>query len=124
MTTARILVIEDNPDNRMLVDYLLRARGYEPSLASNGRDGLRLAELEDPAIILLDVRMDGMDGYEVARSIRAHETLQNATIIAVTAYAMEADRERIAAAGFDGYIQKPIEPTTFVDQVEGFIRNA
>lgn len=119
--SARILVIEDNEDNIMLVDYLLRARGYEPLLARDGPDGLRLAELEHPDLILLDLRMDPMDGYQVAATIRADPELKDTLLIAVTASAMAGDRERIAAAGFDGYIQKPIEPTTFVDTVERFL---
>lgn len=119
--SARILVIEDNEDNIMLVDYLLRARGYEPLLAWDGSDGLRLAALERPDLILLDLRMDPIDGYQVAAMIRADPELKGTLLIAVTASAMAGDRERIASAGFDGYIQKPIEPTTFVDTVERFL---
>jgi two-component system cell cycle response regulator len=119
--SARILVVEDNKDNVILIDYLLRARGYEPSLARNGPDGLRIAELERPDLILLDIRMEGMDGYEVAAKIRAHPEMKETQLVAVTASAMVGDRERIAAAGFDHYIQKPIEPSTFVDTVERFL---
>lgn len=118
---ARIVVIEDNEDNITLVDYLLRAHGYDPMLARNGQDGLRITELERPDLILLDIQMKGMDGYEVVASIRAHPELKDTRVVAVTASAMVGDRERIAAGGFDGYIQKPIEPRTFAASVERFL---
>src|ERR1700757_1364105 len=96
---ARILVVEDNEHNISLVDYILRAHGYEPILARNGSDGLRLAELERPDLVLLDIRMPDMDGYQVAAAIRADERIKHTRIVAVTASAMVGDRERIAAAG-------------------------
>jgi CheY-like chemotaxis protein len=119
--TARILVIEDNEANRMLVDYLLRAHGYEPLLADNGADGLVLASQHLPDLILLDIRMPGMDGYAVAAAVREQTALRSTKIVALTASAMLGDRERIAAAGFDGYIPKPIDPERFLSQVEGYL---
>jgi CheY-like chemotaxis protein len=115
-----ILVIEDNEDNIRLVDYVLRAHGYEPRLATSGADGVRLALERTPDLILLDIRMPRMDGYEVVAQLR-QAGLEGARIVAVTASAMVGDREKIAAAGFDGYIQKPIDPETFVAQVEQFL---
>ena len=117
---ATILVIEDNPDNIRLVDYVLRAHGYEPLLATGGADGLRIAAEAKPELILLDIRMPHMDGYEVAARLK-QMSLDGMKIVAVTASAMVGDRERIAAAGFDGYIQKPIEPETFIADVERFL---
>ena len=117
---ATILVIEDNPDNIRLVDYVLRAHGYEPLLATSGAEGLRIAEEARPALILLDIRMPHMDGYEVAARVKQAD-LKGTKVVAVTASAMVGDRERIAAAGFDGYIQKPIDPETFIADIERFL---
>jgi two-component system cell cycle response regulator len=117
---ASILVIEDNADNIRLLDYLLRAHGYEPLLATDGTEGLRIAGEVRLDIILLDIRMPHMDGYEVAARLRQMD-LDGTKIVAVTASAMVGDRERIAAAGFDGYIQKPIDPETFIADVERFL---
>jgi two-component system cell cycle response regulator len=117
-----ILVIEDNEDNIRLIAYILEAYGYTPTLASSGAEGLERALAHSPDLILLDIRMPGMDGYGVAAAIRTHPELDRTRIVAVTASAMVGDRERIAAAGFDGYIQKPIDPETFMVTVEGFLR--
>src|SRR5215218_6766847 len=117
--TATILVIEDNQDNIRLVDYVLRAHGYEPLLATDGADGLRIALEREPDLILLDIRMPKMDGYEVAARLK-QAGLKGTKVVAVTASAMVGDRERISAAGFDGYIQKPIEPEAFMADVERF----
>jgi CheY-like chemotaxis protein len=115
---ARILVIEDNEDNLTLIDVLLRAHGYSPLLARNGTDGVRIALEERPEMMLLDIRMQGMDGYEVAAAVRQEATLSSMPIVALTASAMLGDRERISAAGFDGYIPKPIDPEKFMGQIE------
>ena len=115
-----ILVIEDNEDNIRLLDYVLRAYGYEPLLATDSEEGLRIALDRRPDLILLDLRMPRMDGYEVAARLR-QAGLEGTKVVAVTASAMVGDRERIAAAGFDGYIQKPIEPETFIADVERFL---
>jgi CheY-like chemotaxis protein len=119
--TARILVIEDNEDNIMLIDYLLKAHGYAPLLARDGSDGVRLAIESHPDVVLLDIRMPGMDGYEVATALQAEPELDDTRIVAVTASAMVGDREQITAAGFDGYIAKPIDPERFIEQVERWL---
>jgi CheY-like chemotaxis protein len=116
-----ILVVEDNPDNLALIDYLLRAYGHAPLLARTGMDGVRIAVEQRPELILLDIRMPGMDGYEVAAAIKGQPGLEKTQIVAVTASVMLGDRERIAAAGFDGSIPKPIDPETFIGQVEKFL---
>jgi CheY-like chemotaxis protein len=115
-----ILVIEDNEDNIRLVDYVLRAHGYEPRLATSGADGIELALERRPDLILLDIRMPRMDGYEVVARLK-QAGLEGMRIVAVTASAMVGDREQIVAAGFDGYIQKPIHPETFISEVERFL---
>jgi two-component system, cell cycle response regulator len=118
---ALILVVEDNEDNLTLIDYLLRAYGYTPLLARSGEDGLRLATEMRPDLVLLDIRMPGLDGYQVAAAIRTTPGLKRTRIVAVTASAMVGDRERITAAGFDGYIQKPIDPETLRASLEPFL---
>ena len=118
---ARILVIEDNEDNMQLIAYLLRAHGFSPELAYSGAVGVALAVAKRPQLILLDIRMPGMDGYEVAAAVRDHPALEATRVVAVTASAMVGDRERIVAAGFDGYIQKPIDPERFIAEVQRFL---
>ncbi|HEY5261323.1 MAG TPA: response regulator [Solirubrobacteraceae bacterium] len=115
---ARILVIEDNESNLQLVDILLTAHGFSSLLARNGADGVRIAIEERPDMVLLDIRMPGMDGYEVASLLRQEATLSRTRIVALTASAMLGDRERIAAAEFDGYIQKPIDPGGFIAEIQ------
>ncbi len=119
--SARILLVEDNADNMTLLDYLLRAHGYEPVLARDGQEALRIAIEMRPDLILLDIRMPVIDGYQVAATVRSTPGLERTRIVAVTASAMVGDRERIAAAGFDGYIQKPIDPETFLARIEPFL---
>jgi CheY-like chemotaxis protein len=118
---AQILVIDDNEDNLKLIDILLRAHGYRPLLARDGADGVRLAIEERPELVLLDIRMPGMDGYEVAAALRKESSLSDTRIVALTASAMVGERERITEAGFDGYIGKPIDPEMFVGKLERFL---
>lgn len=117
----QILVVEDNRDNMTLIAYLLRAYGVEPVMADSGEEGVRLAFDLLPDLILLDIRMPGMDGFEVAAAIKGNPELHDAKVVAVTASAMIGDRERIAAAGFDGYIQKPLNPETFMGSINSFL---
>jgi CheY-like chemotaxis protein len=112
-----ILIIEDNEQNLYLMRFLLQANGLEVVSATNGQDGLRLASELHPAAILLDIQLPVMDGYAVAEEIRKRSDLGMVPIIAVTSYAMVGDRERILAAGATDYIEKPINPETFVAQV-------
>jgi CheY-like chemotaxis protein len=118
---AGILIVEDNRDNMTLMQYLLAAGGYAPLLATSGRQGVRMAVQHRPDLILLDIQMPEMDGYEVAAAVREQPTLASVRIVAVTAFAMVGDQERIIAAGFDGYLTKPISPETFVRDVEQFL---
>lgn len=118
---ALILAVEDNADNLRLIDYLLGAYGYAPLLASSGEEGLRIAAETHPDLILLDIRMPGLDGYQVAARIRSTPGLERTRIVAVTASAMVGDRERITAAGFDGYIRKPIDCATLAATLQAFL---
>lgn len=120
---ARILIIEDNPANMLLMVYLLKAFGHEPLEASSGTAGLDLAQRAAPQLVLCDLQLPGMDGYEIARRLKADNDLKSIPLIAVTAYAMVGDREKALASGFDGYIAKPINPETFVSEVENYLRS-
>ncbi|MFZ2493871.1 MAG: response regulator [Thermoanaerobaculia bacterium] len=120
----RILLIEDNEQNRYLVTFLLAGRGWEVIHAVDGPSGLALAAETDPALILLDIQLPGMDGYAVARALRKDPKLAVVPLIAVTSYAMAGDRERCLEAGCSGYLEKPIDPQTFADQVESFAGEA
>jgi two-component system, cell cycle response regulator DivK len=118
---AKILLIEDNEQNRYLVTFLLEKQGYEVVAAPDGLAGIELASKELPALILLDIQLPRMDGYAVARALRENSSLARMPIVAVTSYAMLGDREKALAAGCDGYLEKPINPDTFVSQVEGYL---
>jgi CheY-like chemotaxis protein len=121
---ARLLIIEDHADNLELMRYLLTAFGHQPVAAMDGLAGLAAAARERPDLILCDLQLPGVDGLEVARRLKADAALRPVPLVAVTALAMVGDRERILAAGFDGYISKPIVPETFVPQIEAFLRHA
>ncbi len=122
--SARILVIEDNPTSLELMTYLLKAFGYETLSAADGETGLELARRNLPALVICDIGLPGLDGYAVAAQMKRHPVLREIPLIAVTALAMVGDRDKVLAAGFDGYIAKPMEPRTFVAQVEGFLAKA
>lgn len=113
-----VLIIEDNEQNRYLATFLLEQRGYEVVAAVDGATGIRIAEARAPDAILLDIQLPGMDGYAVAKHLRELATLVGTPIVAVTSYAMAGDREKSLAAGCDGYLEKPIDPETFVDEIE------
>lgn len=118
---ASILVIEDNPTNMELMVYLLKAFGHAPLEAEDGETGLAIAHWESLDLILCDLQMPGLDGFEVARQLKSDPTLPKIPLVAITAYAMMGDRDKVLAAGFDGYLTKPIEPELFVGQVEIFL---
>jgi two-component system cell cycle response regulator DivK len=124
MSTAPILLIEDNEQNRYLVTFLLEQKGYTIAAAVDGRRGLDLAATMHPSVILLDIQLPAMDGYAVARALRQMPHLSTVPVVAVTSYAMPGDREKALEAGCDGYIEKPINPDSFVDEVEIFLAGA
>jgi two-component system cell cycle response regulator len=119
---ARILVIEDNAANLELMRYLLEAFGHSVTSAVDGELGMDAARQEIPDLILCDVLLPGADGYAVARELGQDERTRAIPIVAVTALAAEGDRRRGIDAGFDGYLAKPIDPETFVAQVDAFLR--
>jgi CheY-like chemotaxis protein len=121
MAAARILVVEDNPANLTLMDYLLHAFGYTVFVAKDGDEGVDIAGRERPDLILMDLQLPTMTGFEAAKRIRANAAHGAMPIVAVTAFAMVGDRERVLGEGFDGYISKPINPETFVSQIEAFL---
>jgi CheY-like chemotaxis protein len=118
---ARILLIEDNAQNRYLAQFLLEQRGHEVLQAETGPEGLEMAAKLRPDLILLDIQLPGMDGYAVARELKRDPRLKAIPIVAVTSYAMVGDRETCLAAGAEGYIEKPINPESFVAEVERFL---
>ncbi|MBC8008643.1 MAG: response regulator [Burkholderiales bacterium] len=118
--SRHILLIEDNEQNRYLATFLLERHGHRVVVAPDGPTGIALAAHVLPDLILLDIQLPGMDGYEVARALRAVEALRDTPIIAVTSYAMVGDREKSLEAGCNGYIEKPINPDTFVAEIEQF----
>ena len=113
----KVLVIEDNADSLRLMEYALRRAGYEVIAAERGEEGVELAARERPSFIIMDVSLPGIDGIEAAGRIRNTAEGRNIPIIAVTAHAMKGTRERMIAADFDGYIEKPIDPLSIVDQI-------
>lgn len=117
----RILVIEDNEQNMYLTTFLLEKHGYEVVQALDGRAGLELARQVEPALIILDIQLPVMDGHEVARRLKEQPETRNIPIVAVTSYAMVGDRERVQANGCEGYLEKPIDPETFVAEVERYL---
>jgi two-component system cell cycle response regulator DivK len=119
--TMTILYIEDNDQNFYLVNFILHARGYEVIRARDGREGVDLANSLHPRLILLDIQLPVMDGYATARELRMNPDHAKIPIIALTSYAMPGDRERALAAGCTGYIEKPINPKTFIEQIEQFL---
>lgn len=118
---ARILVVEDNPINMKFVVMLLENAGYEVLRANNARDGLVLARQEKPDLILMDIQLPGMDGLEATRCLKADEATRGCLVIALTAFAMKGDEERMLAAGCDGYIAKPIQYKEFLAEVARYL---
>ena len=115
-----ILLIEDNEQNRYLATFLLEKHGYTVVSAVDGPAGVETALALMPDLILLDIQLPGMDGYAVARALRGHSALGSTPIVAVTSYAMAGDREKALSAGCNGYIEKPINPDTFVAEIQVF----
>lgn len=116
-----LLIIEDNEQNFYMMRFLLEKNGFTIIGAENGREGIEKALRHRPHAILLDIQLPKMDGYAVAKELRKRRELHDIPIIAVTSYAMVGDREKILAAGAAGYIEKPINPETFVEEISRYI---
>lgn len=119
---TKILYIEDNPENWMLVRRILEAEGYQVLQAMDGMAGIELAQTSQPDLILMDINLPEMDGYEVTSRLRAMEGFQTVPIIALTANVMKGDREKTLQAGCSGYIEKPIDVDRMPAQVAAFLK--
>jgi len=117
------LLIEDNEHNRYLATFLLEKHGYAVTCTEDGFRGIELAKSGGFDIILIDIQLPGMDGYQVTHALRADPVTSKVPIVAITSYAMAGDREKAIAAGCDGYIEKPINPDTFVATISRFIKS-
>lgn len=118
---ARILVVEDNRENLELMVFLLRAFGHDPVSATSGAAAIELSQSDRFDVVLLDIQMPEMDGFETARALRENAALDDVPLVAVTALAMPGDREMILDAGFSGYIAKPIDPGRLPGQLASFL---
>ena len=118
----KLLIIEDNQDSRELVIKILKNRDYQIIEAVDGEDGLEKAIAEQPDIILLDIALPKMGGYEVAKTLRLREEFKHTSIIALTAHAMKGDEEKALQAGFNGYISKPINVLELPEQIEYYTK--
>ncbi len=116
-----VLLIEDNEQNRYLVTFLLERSGYAVVAVADGVNAIERAGTMVPTLILLDIQLPTMDGYAVARALRTNQALAATPIVAVTSYAMPGDEEKALEAGCTGYLEKPIDPATFVADVERFL---
>ncbi|HKQ25602.1 MAG TPA: response regulator [Burkholderiales bacterium] len=119
--SKRILVIEDQEDNRQIVRDLVTASGYELIEATTGEEGIEAAARERPDLILMDIQLPGIDGYEVTRRIKANLQLQKIPIIAVTSYALSGDDKKAFAAGCDGYVTKPYSPRLLLAKIKEYL---
>jgi two-component system, cell cycle response regulator DivK len=117
MTGAVILVVEDNPRNLKLVRDLLEHLGHRTLAAGTGEEAIELAHEHRPDLVLMDVQLPGMDGVEAVTRLRADPGTADLRIVALTAFAMKADRERFLACGFDGYLEKPLSVRDFPGQI-------
>jgi len=115
---SKALIIEDNPDNMVLITRLLEKAGYTTIKAWTGMDGVAMAVQNSPDFIILDIQLPDIDGREVLRRIRESATGATIPVIAMTSYAMSGDREKLLAAGCDGYIEKPIDPARVIAQIQ------
>lgn len=118
---ARLLAIEDNAYNLELMTYLLEASGHDVIAAMTGNRGVELARAEQPALVVLDLQLSDATGYEVLGRIRACTELVDTPVVAVTAYAMVGDRDSALSAGFDGYLSKPIDPSSFARAIDTYL---
>ena len=121
MATARILIVEDNPLNLKLVRDVLTVSGYEVVAAPSGEEGVTLAQTCAPDLVLMDIQLPGIDGYEATRRIRAVPALAAVPIIAVTSYALSGDEAKTRAAGCDGYVAKPFSPRQLLAKIREFL---
>lgn len=121
LMSRMVLVVEDHEDNRRILHDLLRSAGYEYREAVTGEDGVRLAGEYRPDLILMDIQLPGLDGYEATRQIKANPTLRAIPIIAVTSYALSGDDAKAKEAGCDGYVTKPFSPRALLVKIREYL---
>ena len=119
--SQRILIVEDQEDLRDILRYALEGAGYKVVEAVNGADGVAKAEAERPDLVLMDIQMPVLDGYEATRRIKAQPALAKIPILAVTSYALSGDEDKAKAAGCDGYVTKPFSPRDLLARIRSFI---
>jgi two-component system, cell cycle response regulator DivK len=117
----KILIVEDDNQSLYMLTFLLESNNYEVLQSNNGLDGIKKAQEFKPKAIILDIQLPQMNGYEVTKVLRENDELKNIPIIVVTSFAMIGDKNKALDAGADGYIEKPIDPDTFITQMESFI---
>jgi len=117
MAGETILVVEDNPVNRRLAEFLLRSQGYQVREATTAKEAFEILKTERPDLIVMDIQLPGMDGLEATRKLKELPATADIPVIAVTSYAMKGDREKALAAGCAGYVTKPIDKNTFIQEV-------
>ena len=120
----RILVVDDNVTNLKLIEYLLKAKGYDVLTAIDADSALDAVRAQRPALVLMDLQLPGMDGLELTRQLKQDPATRHIVILAVTAYAMKGDEERARSAGCDGYIAKPINTRTLADEINAVVHSA
>ncbi len=118
---TRVLIVEDNEKNRYLISFILKGEGFDLIEAITGEEGVEKAATEHPDLVLMDIQLPGIDGYETTRRIRASPAGEKIPIIALTSFAMTGDRERALAAGCTGYLEKPINPDTIMDEIRRYL---
>jgi CheY-like chemotaxis protein len=122
MAHERILLVEDNPMNRRVAQFLLKAQGYVVYEARDGQEALEMAKTHAPDLILMDLHLPGLDGFETTRKLKQDTATAAIPVVALTAYAMSGDAERALEAGCNGYITKPIDPDDFPKTVASFLQ--
>jgi CheY-like chemotaxis protein len=117
-----ILLVEDNDNNRYLAQFLLEREGLSVALAVNGKQALEAARLDKPDLVVMDIQMPELDGYETAEHFKSDPTLADIPLVGVSSFAMVGDRAKALKVGFAGYIEKPINPDTFAQEVSRFLK--
>ncbi|MCG6550918.1 MAG: response regulator [Candidatus Magnetominusculus sp. LBB02] len=118
----KVLIIEDNPLNMKLAAEILRRSGYDVVEAVNAADGIRLAKEDQPALILMDIQLPGVDGLTATKILKQDEETKHIKVVALTAFAMKGDEQRMREAGCDGYVSKPIRYKEFLETISSFIK--